>query len=394
LVQQLFAVFELSDVFHSWWFSVVVLLLALNLTACSIQRLPQIWIDIHNPPKKLNDSLIERMLAKYVFQMSDLETAKKVVLENWLGNTPLEKRGDIYYGFHEKHRYGRTGVYVIHTALLMIMGGSIIATNLGVDGMMQIDEGSSKAYVDAKGPGGLTYSHPIGFSVACQDFTLKTFVDDSPMEYASVLAIYEPGQKEPVKQQIVKVNEPLDYKGYTFYQASYQPISSEKYVNLALASHGGVSKNFRVALNDKLKLENGHEVTAIEAYDDFGGLGQALKVEHVDPRGVTSRFTVFRQYPDFDAFVRRGSVDVVYHGLDQKYATGISVGKTPGLYVVWIGCVLMVVGLYMAFMMNHRRYYARIRPNENGFEVVVAGFCRRHIPSFLDEMNERSKRLQ
>src|SRR5260221_12250328 len=45
-----FQFFELNDVFHSWWFSLVVLALALNLIACSVERLPKIWVDIHNPP--------------------------------------------------------------------------------------------------------------------------------------------------------------------------------------------------------------------------------------------------------------------------------------------------------------------------------------------------------
>src|SRR5688500_18821422 len=45
-----FRFFELNDIFHSWWFSLVVLALALNLIACSFERRPKIWIDIHNPP--------------------------------------------------------------------------------------------------------------------------------------------------------------------------------------------------------------------------------------------------------------------------------------------------------------------------------------------------------
>src|SRR3989338_3065019 len=49
IVLKIFLFLELGDVFHSWWFGVLVLLLALNLIACSIARLPKIWVDARNP---------------------------------------------------------------------------------------------------------------------------------------------------------------------------------------------------------------------------------------------------------------------------------------------------------------------------------------------------------
>ena len=35
--------FELYDLFHSWWFTLLLLSLALNLIACSIERLPRLF---------------------------------------------------------------------------------------------------------------------------------------------------------------------------------------------------------------------------------------------------------------------------------------------------------------------------------------------------------------
>src|SRR4051812_40465276 len=50
---RVFSALEFHDVFHSWWFAVIVLMLALNLIACSIERLPKIWLDIKHPDPRL-----------------------------------------------------------------------------------------------------------------------------------------------------------------------------------------------------------------------------------------------------------------------------------------------------------------------------------------------------
>ena len=41
--------FNLFDMYHSWWFSAILLLLVINLIACSLHRLPGVWGQIfHN----------------------------------------------------------------------------------------------------------------------------------------------------------------------------------------------------------------------------------------------------------------------------------------------------------------------------------------------------------
>src|SRR5262249_21991417 len=46
--------FELYDLFHSWWFTLLLLSLALNLIACSIERLPRIWYLVRYPETRLD----------------------------------------------------------------------------------------------------------------------------------------------------------------------------------------------------------------------------------------------------------------------------------------------------------------------------------------------------
>lgn len=370
-LRQLFLFLEVNDVFHSWWFGILVLLLALNLIACSIARLPKIWIDARNPNKNLDTQKLP--LKKTLLTPTVTFPIFSPQEESWFENKTQ-------YVFYQKQRYARCGVYVIHTALLFIMFGSIIATQTGVDGMMLIPEGGYEHLVQAKGPGGSLYSHDLGFAVSCTDFRLKTYTDGSPMAYESDLAIFD--QKDlstPIITKTIRVNDPLEYRGYTFYQASYQALQGERKVNLKIGPHGGP-----LSLHQLKPGESFKDITPVQIYEDYSGLGSAVQIKQGD-----THFVVFRKYPDFDAQVRRGDTDVVYLGFDEPYATGISVGKVPCVSLVFGGFVIMFFGLYMAFCMNQRRYFAKIISLDSaGFEITLAGTSHRYPQAFEQEFQK------
>src|SRR3954454_8730403 len=46
--------FELYDLFHSWWFTALLLSLALKLIACSLERLPRIYYLVRYPERRLD----------------------------------------------------------------------------------------------------------------------------------------------------------------------------------------------------------------------------------------------------------------------------------------------------------------------------------------------------
>ena len=97
---------------------------------------------------------------------------------------------------------------------------------------------------------------------------------------------------------------------------------------------------------------------------------------------------MFRQYPEFDREVRRGSYDVQFRGFDQQYATGIQVGRVPFIPWVFAGFLTMFVGMFMAFFMSHRRYWGRLLPSTarpGALELVIAGAARRHQYAFDEE---------
>lgn len=389
---QLFTFFEMYDVFASWWFGLFVVILLINVIACSLERLPKIWLDVWHPRPELSDEQLRGIRHSWRGRIAESDRGKaEGLIASLLGaRARTSTSGDTRFTFAEKQRWGRFGVYVVHLGLVMIMVGGIINGKTKMDGLMMITEGTAARLVRLRGPGNLPYVVDLGFSVRCDDFRLKTFVTGDVMEYESDLSVYDPkAPVNPVVKKKIEVNDPLEYAGYTFYQASYAPAAGDQLVQLDIGPRGGQRRTHSLSIGDKLTLDDGTTFVPVEVIEEFAGLGAAVRVQEttMGPTGPrTTSYVVFRSYPDFDREVRRGKFDVQFRGFDQQYATGIQVGRVPWVPFIFTGFVVMFVGMAMAFLMSHRRYWARLVPVGGGkLELVIAGAARRHQYAFGEE---------
>lgn len=392
---KLFTFLEMNDVFGSWWFVIIIGYLLISITACSIERFPKIWLDALYPKKHLSDEQLKGIKQVYRTTVSggNVDKAKAVVAAIFGKRRFSDERDGSSWFFLERHRFARFGVYIIHAGLLIIFTGGILVNFTKIDGMMMISEQKNARLVRVWGPGRMPYTHDLGFEVRCEDFRLKTFVDGAPMEFESDLTVYDPESPvNPVMTKTIRVNDPLEYKGYTFYQASYSPISGDQRVKLDIGPRGGQRLQYELGIGERAVMADGTAFLPIETIPDFAGLGAAVRVQQVNPDGTTTHFVVFRSYPDFDKNVRRDRFDVQFHGFDQLYATGIQVGRVPFIPWVFFGFLVMFVGMYMAFFLSHRRYWARLVPvldaagaATGGYEFIVAGAARRHQYAFDEE---------
>lgn len=388
---KLFTFLEMNDVFGSWWFVIIIGYLLISITACSIERFPKIWLDALYPRKHLSEDQLLGIKQSYrqTIPASRLVKAEKVVKSVFGRRMFSDDRDGTRYFFLERHRFARFGVYIIHTGLVLIFTGGILVNFTKIDGMMMISEGRNARLVRVWGPGRLPYSHDLGFEVRCDDFRLKTYIDGAPMEFESDLSVYDPNSPvNPVLVKTIQVNDPLEYKGYTFYQASYNPIPGDQRVKLDIGPRGGQRLLRDLAIGEKAVMPDGTAFLPIEIIPEFAGLGSAVRIQKVLADGTSTNFVVFRSYPAFDRDVRRGQYEVQFHGFDQLYATGIQVGRVPFIPIVFVGFLVMFVGMFMAFFMSHRRYWARLVPQPDGsFEFIVAGAARRHQYAFEEEFD-------
>jgi len=377
----------LFDMYHSWWFLLLLVLFTVNLACCTHDRLPRVLKVVRNPKTTLDENL-EKTLG-----MVD-RWKKKGSIETWSGKyvdalgkavrkpRVTENSGTLHL-YAERGVISRFGVYVTHTSIVVIFIGAIIGNVLGFKGYANILEGQSVQVIPTRGG-----SKPLdlGFAVRCNRFTLTYYTDPSghptqqPKEYASDLSIIENG-REVLRKKIV-VNDPLQYKGIWFYQASYEQAGSASALVTVNRPNGAPAASLSLFADQKTEIPGYGTVTALDYQANYQGLGPALLVILEKPGGAPSRIWLLANHPGFDR-QRNDPYYLSFGGLNQALYTGLQVAKDPGVNVVWVGCALMVLGIFIAFFTSHQRLWIRLTPSGDGrVEVVLAGSASRNRLAF------------
>ena len=373
------------DMYHSWWFILLLYLLTVNLVACSIKRLPRVWKFISEPTLVLDDGLEKSLSLTHEFKKqgdaASLRDKMAAFLKGEFTEPVVTERDGEFHLFAQKNPYCRLGVYVVHTSIIIIFIGALIGSFFGYKAYVQIAEGTSSSTVYSQhGEKPLE----LGFAVKCEKFSVSFYDTGAPKEFKSILTVLENGQ--PVKGYVnvpIVVNDPLSYKGITFYQSSYGPAGDGAVYRFTVRDKkGGTPVNLIARKGERVPLPGGGFMQVIDATQEVKAFipqfsGPAAKIEASSPAKASDSFILFKNFPDFDR-QRGGDLVFTYEGADEKFYTGLSVAKDPGVWVVWFGCALMVIGICMAFFLSHKRIWIKVA---NG-RVTIGGTASKNQPAF------------
>ncbi len=82
-------------------------------------------------------------------------------------------------------------------------------------------------------------------------------------------------------------------------------------------------------------------------------------------------------------------------GFKHIEASGLQITRAPGQPVVYIGCIMLVIGVFLMFYIAQRRIWVRIEPLDNGqTEVILAGSSNRHKQDFETYFQRLQKAFQ
>jgi cytochrome c biogenesis protein len=385
------------DMYHSWWFILLLYLLTVNLIACSIKRLPHIWKIITEPVTLLSDSL-ERSLANVAtIKSPDEPAALKEQIVTFLTAefaAPVVTEVDgAWHFFAQKTPWCRLSVYFVHLSVIIIFIGSLIGSLFGYKGFVNILEGETVSKVMLRSEKELD----LGFSLRLEQFSVAKYANGAPKEFKSILTVLENGKPVPdYTNARVIVNDPLTYKGITFYQSSYGNAGNYFFTVSDLDGKNPVA--MAVASQSSANLPDGSSMHVLEATKDIsqfspGLSGPAAQVELHTADGKTESFVVYANHPELNIqhAQQHGTGPVIhYKGAEERMYTGLQVAKDPGVEVVWLGCLLMVVGIYAAFFMSHRRIWVRIQ----GGSVTIGGNASKNQGAFLQTFEKLVERLR
>jgi cytochrome c biogenesis protein len=383
--------FNLFDMYHSWWFSAILLLLVINLVACSIQRFPGVWSQISRPPTGLEDSMLRGLPYVERVQIKSKGEGKaddivRTYLKSKFGKSIQFETESAITLFSERGRFSRLGFTITHLSLLIILVGGLVGSLYGFRGHVEILEGETvnQIFLHVKGE---EISRPIDFSVRCDDFDMTYY--DLPgrkekhvKEYTSIITIVDNGKE--VLKQALRVNHPLHYKGLAFYQSNYGTVHE---VALGIRWKDKKEKAFFKALEGTMvPIPNTNLFVRVLQYaHEVHNFGEGVQIVLLKPNQEPRPFWLLKKFPQLDQR-RNDEFVLTFEGFTEKEYTGLSVTKDPGVWVVWIGCGLMILGLIISFFFSHQRVWVRIPKGPVG-EIVLAGSTNKNRVGFEKVFN-------
>ncbi|MBS3919850.1 MAG: cytochrome c biogenesis protein ResB [Deltaproteobacteria bacterium] len=378
--------FNLFDMYHSWWFSAILLLLVFNLIACSLHRFPGVWRQISRESggKEIGDPMLKTL--PYVERVNisnpggvredDIRSLLKREFKN-----PQRIEGESSITLYsEKGRFSRLGVYITHLSILIILIGGIMGSLFGFRGFVNILEGETVDHIALRIKDE-DVAKPIGFSIRCDDFRVTFYDLQRPeklvKEYTSDLTILENGKE--VLKKTIEVNHPLHYKGLAFYQSSYGTIPE---VTLGIHWKNKKEKMTLKGLEgETIRIPHSEALLRILKYaPQVHNFGEGVQVALLKPNQPPRALWVLKDVPKLDQ--QRGDDFILtLEEIGTKEYTGLQVTKDPGVWVVWIGCSLMIIGLIVSFFFSHQRIWVRM-PARTGGEIVLAGSANKNRLGF------------
>ena len=395
--------FIFFDMYHSWWFSAILILLVINLIACSARRIQGIVSQVLRGPeiKELEDSGVKALPYVEKVQASvgpRIEEEIRSSLKKWF-STPhrIETESSITL-YSEKGGFSKLGFPLTHLSILIILIGGLLGSVYGFKGFVNILEGEAvdRVFLRVKDD---QVAKPLGFTVRCDDFAV-TYYDLPDRErhvksYASTLTILQNGKE--VLTRRIEVNHPLRYRGMAFYQSSYGAIHD---ISLGVQKKDQREKTILKMLEgETVAIPNSNaQIRLLRYVEQVHTFGEGVQVALFKPNQTPQLAWVLINSPRPDQ-QSNNDFALTLEGVSSKEYTGLQVTRDPGVWIVWVGSGLMILGLMISFFFFHQRVWVRLPKGSEG-EIVLAGSANKNRVAFekafgrwVEEIRKKSSEL-
>jgi cytochrome c biogenesis protein len=203
-IAELIMLFQLDHIFTSLVFAVLFTALAINLLLCSTTRLGGIVAKVKH---RYNISSMKEISAYKLVKQQEIQLVYRHIFKAYDagGIFKYKCRDGIYYS--SKNLLGYFGSWFLHLGIMLIIlfyiyGQATFFSGdiYGVPGVVMSLEGTD-------------------YSAAIQAFNVNYREDGSVSQYNTELELLDRNGKK-LKHDSLNVNNPMRYKGYSFYQTS------------------------------------------------------------------------------------------------------------------------------------------------------------------------------
>ena len=403
----------LFDIYHAWYFNALLCLVSLNIVLASVDRFPKTWLFVSKPNLTVPVRWLRDQKQTGELEMkgdmaeisSRITSAMKAA--GWRKISVTEKAGRTYI-FGQSGVWNRFGAYAVHVGLLTIFTGGFLTAQFGTTGQMPLRPGHTTnlmlgTVVELDKTKELTSRLP--FEIACTDIQQRLIKKDESIAANNTIdwtTRFTITDETGAHDAAVRMNEPFDYRGYRFFQASFTPIGRARNITLvATPVANGDPQEITIPRDGEASLANGTKVKFSEFRGNF-------RIGREDPDENTSA------YPNPAAILQITQLD---SPPQTAYAFGpqmvnlpvssdpvggytfqlkdfekvadqhiLSVQRDPGATVVYVGFILLFIALVAVFFFSHQRVWAAIERGSDGTSnIVLGGNTNRSINAFDDK---------
>lgn len=363
----------LTDIFHSWWYLLLMVLLAVNLSLVSFRRVfPRakkalIWPQMI-PQKVQTASLLngaDNLKGKEFFHHLEIKDWENFLAKLKKNGWSLRVERSTKSFVARKGAYHRLGPSITHVGILTILFGAFLSLIFGFNGVIKgvpgdrfiisNREDSKRSYILVTTSKIFHSPLWLGKSPEVEVEIGKTSREDhkngSPKQWRTELIFFNNDGKL-LKKQESSVNEPVSFSGIDFFQADWKRVLRIKFN----------SKDFEIELN---KIQNSLEVAYIPASEELGLLflletkkpnelnvfsvkGNSSPKVFSDPKSlIASGALRFLGKARIKEEIGIGPMKIKFLGAFSQ--SGLQYKFSPGDQIMIAGMLILILGVLIAF---------------------------------------------
>jgi len=388
---------QMTQLYHSIWYLALLGLFALNIIVCTLTRLSPKWRRAVKPHILAESKSLLALKVKDRYRKSAPLSEVKADLEKSLASSRYRLRTEAkdakVHLLARKKILGIFGSDVVHLGLLIILAGGIFSGLTSIRKELAIKEGQTLPVPRAF------------FEIRLDKFTTEYYPDGSVKAWKSAVTVLE--KAAPVLAKTIVVNKPLTYRGYSFYQSSFGWDWDDPRLEIwaKKKSDPAFLKKLKLKVGEKIQLDDKDQTSIAVArfIPDFvlgeGNEPQTRSLQPNNPaayvegyRGEEKIFSgwIFANFPDMDRIHATKETDLSFElkNFEAGQYSVLEAAKDPGVNLIWIGCVLTMLGLGLAFYWPPWEIKAVLEESQGKTEVIAGGIAAKSRDSFQSEFEK------
>jgi len=434
----------LFDVFGSWWFVLITVLLFTSLVACLLPRTRAAWRALRTKPIQAREIDGFRHYEERPVVAAPEAAARAA-------RRTLRRRGfrvasDGGSLAAEKGASREVGSLLFHWAFILLLIGVVYGKGTGYTGYAVIVDGQTWVDAQANYDGQITAGRFFrndftGIGIHLYDFVATYRASGVPKDFVSNVELLDP-QGRPVRRQDIRVNHPAQIDGLSIYQVNYgwapdlvvrdggKVLFAGPVVLTREPAPNGIPA-FAMPWQGVVKITSIHPqmAVALELYPDSRAYYLQLTTRQPVPMlteyAPVIRFTVWRG-PILDpspavldtTLLKKTATGIVGGARTSSLATGhpfpaggpapgltvsfprlrsytvLQVSRDRGVPIVLAAAILILLGLLPALYTSRRKVWVRVESRGEGAMLKIGGFALQRKPQFEEEFAKLAVALE